>query len=77
MEPSPSGAVEVDMSLDDVNQAVKRKQARLLGPVKWCKRCSRKHPSRAACQTYIRTENTRSGALRNVETTVPPPGLED
>jgi hypothetical protein len=62
--------------LDDVNAQVEQKAARLRGPVKWCKRCSRKHPRRAACPTYIRTENTPGGGLRNVETTVRPEGME-
>lgn len=32
-----------------------------LGPVKWCKQCSRYHQARAACNFYHRTRETPIG----------------
>lgn len=31
------------------------------GPVKWCKRCSRRHPARQPCDLYLRERRAKSG----------------
>jgi len=34
-----------------------------LGSVKWCKRCSRYHPSKKPCDLYLRDCVTKHGAI--------------
>jgi hypothetical protein len=39
---------------EDVPPNLAKARSKSLGPVKWCKRCMRKHPARQTCDLYLR-----------------------
>ena len=49
----------VEEAVREPARAVPQKQ----GPLKWCKRCSREHPSRAGCGMVSVAVEARSGRM--------------
>ena len=44
---------------------IKPLEVKNLGPIKWCKFCHRKHPSREECDLVLVTRTAKSGRVVN------------
>lgn len=53
----------IGRTLADLLGGLTRELARGSGPVKWCKRCGRKHPTRARCDLVAVAVKGRSGRM--------------
>lgn len=49
------------MTVDELFEAIMGRRSR--GPVKWCRRCSRKHGSRGGCDLVMVERRAKSGRI--------------